>query len=298
MSSNQSVMMTRRGKFRFIYRELKRRDLLKSTPIILCEGDSWFSTPLSPNMLDWLVNATPDEEARMAPVLGKGGLFFRAEKSGDLAINMFTRKNIKDLAKWYGRFDFDAVLISAGGNDCVDDFLKELFKDDNEMSVAEAREKVRDSGRFDEIHSAYWRFLDRFTSIKPTVPIIGHTYDYPLRLGVPGELTLRNLGVAAVFKKTVGDWISRHIKHVLPDLNDQLEFSKQLIDDFVDRVLKPLDQEFPSFSFVDLRGSLTTKEHWFDEMHPTGEGFHILAKKMRTAVIQKLSEKFDGDSPA
>ena len=98
MPSSQSVYTTRRGEFRAIYRELVRRKALrKRTPVVFCEGDSWFSTPLSMNILDWLVYPSPEDEVRGVPIYGAGGLFFRAENSGDLAIDMFTPDRLRDL---------------------------------------------------------------------------------------------------------------------------------------------------------------------------------------------------------
>ena len=54
-----------------IYRRLKQdKELFKRTPIVFCEGDSWFSTPLAMNILDWLVFPTPEEEERGVPLVG------------------------------------------------------------------------------------------------------------------------------------------------------------------------------------------------------------------------------------
>ena len=83
MPDTQSLMNTHRGEFRRLYRELTRKPkLFASTPIIFCKGDSWFSTPLSMNLLDWLVFPTPKDEEKGVPLFGAGGLFFRTEDSG------------------------------------------------------------------------------------------------------------------------------------------------------------------------------------------------------------------------
>jgi hypothetical protein len=277
-----------KGQFREVYRLLKRKKLLDKTPVILCEGDSWFSTPLSMNLIDQLVYATPEEEAAGKVFFGNGGLFFRAEKSGDVALNMFAPKKVNKLAKWYTAFDFDLVLLSAGGNDFVAEFLKDLFKGKPSMTVPQATQLVVDSGQYDKVLAAYRLFITKFISIKPNISIIAHTYDYPLLLGKAGELTLSNIGLIALFKKKVGDWISNHISASVADIDDQIEFAKQLIDNFESRVLKPLSIEFNNnFSYVDLRGTLT-KDHWFDEMHPTGSGFYQLAQKFKQPIRNKL----------
>ena len=48
MPASHSVQTTQRGAFRRLYNTLKRdRDLRARTPVVFCEGDSWFSTPLA-----------------------------------------------------------------------------------------------------------------------------------------------------------------------------------------------------------------------------------------------------------
>lgn len=282
--------LSRRGEFRQVYRLLKRHKLLKSTPVILCEGDSWFSTPLSMNLLDQLVQATPAEQAANKTFFGSGGLFFRAEKSGDTAINMFSQKKVNNLAKWFKAFDFDLVLLSAGGNDFVADFLEDLFEGQELMPLDDAISLVVNSGRYEQVLQSYRVFVSKFIAVKPDIPIIAHTYDYPLLLGKAGELTLTNIGLIALFKKKVGDWISRNINASLPDLDDKKLFAKSLIDNFVTRVLEPLSIEFSNnFSFVNLRDTLS-EEFWFDEMHPTGEGFYQLAQKFKQPILDKLAK--------
>jgi len=216
-------------------------------------------------------------------------LFFRAEKSGDVAANMFKKKNIKSLADWFDQFDFDVVLLSGGGNDFVGDFMKATFKNvNNPISVDEARARVLATNQHQKVQDHFRRFLTAFTALKPNVPIMAHSYDYPLLMGIPGDLTLNNIGAIALFKKTVGDWISKHVDHALPDPDDQRQFVKKMMDDFVEISLQPLVNEFPAFSFVDFRGTLPNEDLWFDEMHPTGEGFRRLAEKFRTEINAKL----------
>jgi len=291
MSRKSSMHLSFRGQFRDTYRLLKRHDLLKTTPIILCEGDSWFSTPLSMNLLDQLVFPTPEDEAAGKVMFGEGGLFFRAEKTGDTALNMFDKKKVKSLAKWYKAFDFDLVLLSSGGNDFVAEFLKDLFEHESLMTVDEAIDLVVQSGRFDQVLDAYRVFIFHFIQVKPDVPIIAHTYDYPVLLGKPGKLTLSNIGLIAIFKKKVGDWISKNIHRSIPSPDDKVKFAKKLIDNFENRVLKPLSVEFSNnFSYVDLRGTLS-EDFWFDEMHPTGEGFYKLAQKFKDPILAKLPDE-------
>lgn len=284
MASSQSVYSTRRGEFREIYRTLKRHpDLRSRTPVVFCEGDSWFSTPASMNILDWLVFPTPEQEERGVPIVGQGGLFFRAEESGDMATAMFAPKRLKDIMGWYGSVDFDIALISGGGNDLVGKFLKKAFAGKGRMTVAQAFQTVAQTQRFDDIYKAYERALGAMVKLRPNTPIIGHSYSYPLKLGVPANLTIANIGLIALLKKNAGPWLGPHVGAALPDIEDQRQFARRMIDGFVDRVLQPLaaDARFRNnFRFIDLRTAVPKEDDWFDEMHPTG------------ATFQKLSQPF------
>ncbi|MBD8527824.1 SGNH/GDSL hydrolase family protein [Pseudomarimonas arenosa] len=285
-----SMMLTRAGEFRKVYRALKRKPaLFQQTPIVFCEGDSWFSTPAAMNLLDWLVYPSAADNARGVPVFGRGGSFFRTEHSGDLAVDIFSTKATRRLVDWFEGFEFDLVLLSAGGNDFVDDFLKALFQGDSAMSVNQAIAKVRQSGRYEEVRQAYLRLIKAFKAARPGVPIVAHTYDYPVKLGEAGGLTLANIGAVALIKNTIGPWIGNHIRHVLPLVPDQQAFARQLIDGFVSSVLEPLRNEHGDvFDYVDLRGTLSRRELWFDEMHPTSAGFHALAKVFAAELKRKL----------
>lgn len=292
MPLSQSLLSTRRGEFRTLYRALSRKpEAFASTPIVFCEGDSWFSTPLSMNLLDWLVWPAPETEARGVPLFGAGGLFFRAEDSGDMATDMFSPRRLRDLAGWYGGFAFDLVLLSAGGNDFADRFLRETFNAAPRMAPESAWQRVADSGRYERVRDAYRDLILRFQDIHPDTPVLAHSYDYPRLLGQPARLTLGNIGAAALLRQGVGPWIGNRIAHVLPAVADQRRFARHLIDGFVDRVLVPLRDDRRTgrtFDFVDLRGTLARDALWFDEMHPTGDGFALLAERFRRDMRSKL----------
>lgn len=295
MPASPSVMTTRRGEFRRLYRELRRRPaLFARTPVLFCEGDSWFSTPLAMNLLDWLVYPTPADEARGVPLAGAGGLFFRAEDSGDLATGMFAPRALADLAGWYGAFEFDLVLVSAGGNDFVGAFLARLFARAQPTTPEAALARVEASGRFEQVRAAYARMIARFRALRPGTPILAHSYDYPQRLGVPARLTVENVGLAALLQDRLGPWIAQPMARALPQPQAQRRFAALLIDAFVERVLEPLRREHAGFHYADLRGTLASPGLWFDEMHPTGAGFHALAAKLRPAIRRLLPEQKRG----
>lgn len=287
MPIDMSLLPTH-GQFLEIYKRLRaNKKLFAQTPVVFCEGDSWFSTPLYMNLLDWIVFATPEDEARGVPITGRGGLFYRDETSGHMAVDMFTPKSIKRLMKAYHAFEFDIALLSAGGNDFVSDYLKATFAGQGEMSVDDAFDLVVATGRFDQVREAWAAMLTAMVEIRPKTPIVTHTYAYPQRLDTPGELTLLNIGLAATLKKQVGPWIAPHVSKALPSKADQRAFVKRLIDGFAEDVLFEL-QAMPKFKkqlrVVDLRDECTREVDWFDEMHPTTTSFKRMAPRFGTEI--------------
>lgn len=264
------------GKFINHYRALERAGILPKTPVILSEGDSWFSTPLYYNLVDWL------------EVESSHALFMRMENSGDLAINIFQGGNLRTITSRLKAFEFDVLLLSAGGNDFVAEYLRDTFRNAKVMSPQDALQKVIDTGRYEEVLRAYRRVLDAAFKARPGLKIITHTYDYPRVMGQPAELTVEQLGLAAIFKRSIGDWIAKHVKKALPTDPEQREFARLMIDTFSSRVLAPLkDQYQDGLTIVEFREQLTPEE-WNDEMHPSEEGFKKLAVSLREAVGEAL----------
>ena len=254
---------------------------------MFCEGDSWFSTLLAMNILDWLVFPTPEEEERGVPLVGRGGLFYRDERSGSLATEMFTREGIRKLMAPYKAFEFDIALLSGGGNDFVGDFLKTTFARKPPMTVSRAIAHVSSTGRFAAVKSAYEDVLTAMIAARPMTRIIGHTYAYPVRIGRPADLTLANIGAVALLRKNAGPWIGPNVQGVLPAVDDQRLFARKLIDAFAEEVMMPLaaDRRFRgNFRVIDLRNDCPNEADWFDEMHPTGACFHRLSKKFQEQI--------------
>lgn len=268
---------TEYGKFINHYRALERAGKLVDTPMILSEGDSWFSTPLYYNLVDWLEVGAPS------------AVFMRMENSGDLAVDIFSGGNLRSISSRLKAFEFDVLLLSAGGNDFVDRFLRDTFKNAAPMSPEAALERVVITGRFEEVLRAYQRMLDAAFKARPGLRVITHSYDYPRLMGEPAELSVEQIGLVALLKRSVGDWIARYVRHVLATEAQQLAFSKRLIDAFFERVLTPLKSQYgANLDVVDFRGQLQQGSDWNDEMHPSGAGFAQLAEIFRVPLRAAL----------
>lgn len=265
------------GRFIQHYRQLKRANRLIDTPIILTEGDSWFSTPLYYNLIDWIEIGAPE------------ALFLRLEDSGDLALDIYAGASRAKLVERVRAFEFDIVLLSGGGNDFVDEFLADLFRGAAPMSLTAALGRVDATGRFDAVLRVYQETIAELIALRPGLRILGHGYDRPRLIGQAAHPSVEQLGLIALFKRSIGDWIGRHLRHVLPAPADQLKFAHALIDRFTERVLMSLKAQFPqNYDFVDLRGQLLHDADWNDEMHPSSFAFRRLAERVRPRLRAML----------
>lgn len=87
---------------------------LKTRPALLYWGDSWFSTPLYLNL------------ARQS-ILRTDGMAMLIGKPGATASELFTAARIREIAGRVAGSPFDAVCLSAGGNDRLSDRLEKRF---------------------------------------------------------------------------------------------------------------------------------------------------------------------------
>jgi len=272
--------MTEFEAFRDAYRAANRAHTLAKTPVVLSEGDSWFAFPLDNfNMLDVVTTLVP-------------GLYLRLEDNGDEAVRMFKKgsRNLDRIGEHLRTFQFNAVLISAGGNDIVGEHLEGVFADKAKMTPQEAVDLVR-AARFGVVRQSYENLIAVVRAAgKGKVPILAHTYDYPVRLGVPAKLDLQGIGLIALLVSKVGDWIGSYVKAVLPVRTDQLDFVRLLLDAFRDDILVPLQQDNPGlFHFCPLLGTLGPDPAlWHDELHPSDAGFQTLGQKFATQLKDLL----------
>lgn len=88
----------------------------KGRPLVLSEGDSWFAFPkeLRPSTMDIL-----DRKLDL--------ILMRLETNGDELSAMLSGKQRRRLQYYLGKWDFNLLLFSGGGNDIVGDRLFPLL---------------------------------------------------------------------------------------------------------------------------------------------------------------------------
>jgi hypothetical protein len=261
---------------------------LASRPAVLYWGDSWFSTPLYPNLgrhSAWRID----------------GLRMIVGKPGAQAAELMTARRLDSLIDRLRGNPFDLLVVSAGGNDALSDRLKKVFKpwmrgNPGRLTAADAFELLMEDGLFERIAGRYRLLLQKVEKKvlpkRPQFRVVSHGYAPLIRIGAKGELTIPNIGLIAILKNDVGPWLYGPMERVLIDPNEAKPFADLLLGEgFRKQVLEAIADEFPGlFSFADFStvAALDDPLNWYDEIHPTGDGFAAAAVRLNESLRQAL----------
>ena len=216
---------------------------------IVSEGDSWFQYPL---LLDDVVDHLMKEED--FAVFSLGG-------AGHRLADMLAEDEITDTLDRERPAFF---LISGGGNDMVGDGrLATLIQRFEEGRPANEYPNAKFGSFLDEIRQLYRNLFHRLERAFPRMSVFCHGYDWaiPQRdkwLGAP----LESIGITS-------DRLQAEIVHVLIDRLNAL--------------LSDLSKEFRNVRYINCRG-VCGQNDWYDELHPTAEGFGRVAQKFAEEI--------------
>jgi lysophospholipase L1-like esterase len=235
-------------------------------PIVISEGDSWFSFPIHANTIDDL-----DEMAQHKMSL------LRLEQSGDKALRIIGGSQKAKLADLLKRYKVNALLFSGGGNDVVgEDLLPLLNQWQAGMTWQQCINETTTKARFDRLQSAYLDLVHLRNENRPNCLIYIHGYDWAIPSGQG----------ATMWGIKVGPWMKQYL--VQKGINDAAD-QKAIIHELLRRFNAMLDGIAinPKVVRVQTLGTLAENE-WNDELHPSREGFQKIAGKFR----EKLHEQF------
>ncbi len=268
--------------------------LLKHRPMLMYLGDSWFSTPLYRNLARQ--SAKPIDG--MGIVLGK---------PGGLAADLLSTSALDSLQGRLLANEFDALIVSAGGNDSLSDRLKQVFAAWTsstpraaKISADQAFDVLVNAGIFDDgkgggilgRYRALLQMAKRVQAQRPHFRVIGHTYAPLKRIGQEADLTVANIGLLAFVKGSVGPWLWSVMRHVLADKEAGRLFARRLLlDGFRTLVLDRLVSDFPGlFSYADFSTlvGIDVDAFWYDEIHPNEAGFARMAPLLNDRIREAL----------
>lgn len=179
-----------------------------------------------------------------------------------------------------------AVVLSAGGNDFAP-VLGMLLEDDRAPDVADGAEldEVMARRLFSRLIRAarHECGLIRTTlahyGYSGLIPILMHGYDYPWPTG---------RGFLSGIGPLPGPWL-------LPEFERRgygrgIERLHEILGRAVDlwnAALAEESEEHGTFSYVDMRGALTSTQ-WADEMHPDHGGFEVLGDLLYHRILREV----------
>lgn len=249
---------------------------------ILFEGDSWFSIPDLGNIP---IQFDSRLDLSILCLADPGDTLEELSEGTQLKV---LESLIHD--NQFGQ-QWDAIVLSAGGNDVIGPEIKALLKmaddpastdpDDYLDQAAVAATFALIKKRLNIIR----KVRDK-SKVNKATPIFIHTYAY---------LTPRNVAHKVFTWKVSGPWVFPHM--VAIGINDcalQQAIVVKLLDGFFDALTDIESESGSNFHVVDTRKALqpvkcsermSSFEFWRDEIHPTSKGFaQIVQKKFIPAL--------------
>ena len=244
----------------------------------LAEGDSWFS-----------LGGVPYENLLMELDLPERSVVVNIAEPGDEIVRLASPAHVKVftrlVAKKSTAYDWNAILLSGGGNDLIDRaglILRPGATADECINQTELGKCMREIAAG---YRALAEIRDASNSPNAGVTMIAHTYDYP---------TPRNAPALFFGSKVRGPWLfGAFVEKEIPEAL-WIPVSDRLMDTLAQTILGLAagTKAIAQFKVVDTRGTLdraalgATKKSgdWRNEIHPWKGGYSKLAAKLAIAI--------------
>jgi hypothetical protein len=266
-------------------------DLVAATPhekLIYAEGDSWFDkfTPLPFTDNNLLSHICVPFSAKVIDCAMVGDV------SRDM-VRGWQRLRTKTILGFHG---FDAIMLSAGGNNLKDVVADKLMARAQNGSARAIRMELRRASSYqdtiEEVMQDITAFIElRDTSSQPmtrAAPVLLHGYDYFQPRPAAAEVFS---GVSGLQR---GPWLHPILKDAGFTDIEMRSLADAIVDE-LNRQMIALAASLANVHFIDQRGLLTpaaplstsATEHWLDEIHPNKAGFKHLAENRWNVALAK-----------
>ena len=269
---------------------------------IVAEGDSWFA--LSKKSKRPIVSFT-DVLSELGKILdNQNNRVYSIDSVSDISDRLGSMAYSKDqFDRFKSLFNIPphAVLLSGGGNDITKKALETMLNDKRSNSYSSQSPpnplngKSVDSVINGFLREAYLKLLNKINNLcesnfklKNKLPVLVHGYAYPVPDGedfgwdfIPG---------------LPGPWLEPALEHRgYFSLNEKFCIMQTIIDRFY-YMLEGIDSNKDRFNnifvkIVDLRSCWKTnlqnesyKKYWDDELHPSEDGFKLIARKFHKVI--------------
>lgn len=241
-----------------------------SWPVVISEGDSWFSYSDVIGQLDDPKGTGVEKDQRAWSLL-------RLEKAGDEVMTILSGAQRAKLRDYFGRWPLSALLFSGGGNDIIGPDLPPLLRPFTAgATAADLVQFSRFERRLRQIQDCYRELLDLLSDAGQSCKVFVNSYDYI----VPSDQGAELLG----FIKVSGPWVKPALeargvpKALWPDV------IRLLIDAFASAVDQVAAEPRGAGRLVRVETRDLVKGEWKDEIHPNPKGAKRVAKAFETAL--------------
>ncbi len=261
---------------------------------VLAEGDSWFT-----------IGGVPVWNLLYSLEFPGTNVVVTLAKPGDTLKSMAEICNNSELRfamdKLHG-YDWDAILLSAGGNDLIDYVSGKTTEDSilippNERGPVNGPADYVDQSKLallmQYIQEGYRRIValrDAPKSSCAGAPVIVHTYDLLTPANSP----------ATIGPIVLGPWLFPALQRANVPTTDWIALADYLLAVLRDTIVElavPGAKQLANFHVVDTQGTLTRaalgavgeSNDWLNEIHPTKTGYEKLARKLSAKLGALLS---------
>jgi lysophospholipase L1-like esterase len=270
-------------------------DMNQFNPVLLAEGDSWFTLGAIPayNLLEQLDFPTFGAVINLAYPGDTVSSMEKALKAGasQRRIDVWA----SELGRWIAdsaAYPLTGILLSGGGNDLIDAFPHLLktpcdYTKIDATNVADALDEdaQRKFDRFvGESFTGIVNFVRQHGGPNAHVPIFCHTYDYPTPNDAPATILGVRVGCAWMYPRLMERAVPQTLWTALSDL-----LLRRLAT-----TLKGLDlPDFHVISTLDTiaraqLGARGSSGDWDNEIHPGRSGYKKLGRRVARAIADEL----------
>ncbi len=242
-------------------------------PVVVSEGDSWFSYSDVVGKLD-------DPQDRGDPRFQRRWCLLRLEKNGDEILTILSGSQRSKLRSFFGRWKLDALLFSGGGNDIIGpDMLPLLNPYQAGMQAQDVVALPRFERRLRQIQDCYRELADLLADAGQAAKVLVNSYDY----ATPSNRPVRLLGAV----KVAGPWM-------LPSFEERgvpealrSDVVRVLIDGFCAAVDKVAAEPAGLGRLLRVETRGVVRRDFKDEIHPNREGARRVAVAYESTLLQE-----------